>query len=60
MDLKFLGDMSGDRKGLVTSHSFRKGVSTCMSQIGYNDEETVTMGRWKSKHFSELGKTPRE
>ena len=60
MDLKLLGDMSGDMKGSVTSHSFRKGVATSMSQIGYNDEETITMEKWKRKHFSELGKTPRE
>ena len=51
MDLKLLGDMSGDMKGSVTSHSFRKGVTTSMSQTGYNDEETITMGRWKSDTF---------
>ena len=51
MDLKLLGDMAGDMKGSVTSHSFRNGVATSMSQTGYNDEETITMGRWKSDTF---------
>ena len=51
MDLKLLGDMSGDMKGSMTSHSFRKGADTRMSQAGYNNEETITMERWKSDTF---------
>ena len=51
MDLKLLGDMAGDMKGSVTSHSFRNGVATSMSQTGYSDEEIITMGRWKSDTF---------
>ena len=54
MDLKLLGDMSGDMKGSVTSHSFRKGVTTSMSQTVYNYEEIITMGRWKSDTFLRL------
>ena len=51
MDSRLLGGMSGDMKGSVTSHSFRKGAATSMSQTGYNDEETITMGKWKSDTF---------
>ena len=60
MDLKLLGDMAGDMKGSVTSHSFRNGVATSMSQTGYSDEEIITMGRWKSDAFLRYVKAPRE
>ena len=51
MDLKLLGDMAGDMKGSVTSHSFRNGVATSMSQAGYSDDEIMAMGRWRSDAF---------
>ena len=60
MDLKLLGDMAGDMKGSVTSHSFRNGVATSMSQAGYSDEEIVTMGSWRSDAFLRYVKAPRE
>ena len=60
MDLKLLGDMAGDMKGSVTSHSFRSGVATSMSQAGYSDEEIITMGRWRSDAFLRYVKAPRE
>ena len=60
MDLKLLGDMAGDMKGSVTSHSFRNGVATSMSQTGYSDEEIIMMGRWKSDTFLRYVKAPRE
>ncbi len=45
MDLKLLGDMAGDMKGSVTSHSFRNGVATSISQAGYSDEGIMAMER---------------
>ena len=60
MDLKLLGDMAGDMKGSVTSHSFRNGVATSMSQAGYSDEEIVTMWSWWSDAFLRYVKAPRE
>ena len=60
-DLKrFLGDMAGDMKGYVTSHSFRSGIATSMSQAGYSDEEIMAMGRWRSDAFLRYVKAPRE
>ena len=60
-DLKrFLGDMAGDMKGSVTSHSFRSGIATSMSQAGYGDEEIMAMGRWRSDAFLRYVKAPRE
>ena len=55
-----MGDMAGDMKGSVTSHSFRNGVATSMSQAGYSDEEIVTMGSWRSDAFLRYVKAPRE
>ena len=60
-DLKrFLGDMAEDMKGSVTSHSFRSGIATSMSQAGYSDEEIMAMGRWRSDAFLRYVKAPRE
>ena len=51
MTLKLLGEIAVDMKGSVTLHSFGNGVTTSMSQTGYNDEEIITMGRWKNDIF---------
>ena len=55
-----MGDMAGDMKGSVTSHSFRNGVATSKSQTGYSDEEILTLGRWRSDAFLRYVKAPRE
>ena len=60
-DLKrFLGDMAGEMRGHVSSHSFRSGIATSMSKAGYSDEEIMAMGRWRSDAFLRYVKAPRE
>ena len=55
-----LEEMAGEMRGHVSSHSFRSGIATSMSKAGYNDEEIMAMGRWRSDAFLRYVKAPRE
>ena len=47
----------GDRS--LSSHSFRAGITTMMAELGYTDQELMTIGRWSSRAFEDYVKVPR-
>ena len=47
----------GDRS--LSSHSFRSAMATLMAEMGYTDEELMSIGRWSSRAFEDYIKVPR-
>ena len=45
--------------GFVSTHSFRAGIVSVMSRLGYQDEEIKRQGRWSSDAFKAYCKTGR-
>ena len=56
---ELLKDVVDYKKGKVTSHSFRSGLSTWMGTKGFSDEEIKLIGRWSSRAFECYMKGPR-
>ena len=36
-------------KGTISSHSFRSGLASLMATLGYQDQDIMTIGRWRSE-----------
>ena len=56
---QFLAKHIDYRQGKITSHSFRAGMATLLGQIGFSDEEIMSLGRWSSDSFERYLKLPR-
>ena len=46
-------------RGKITSHSFRAGLATEMARLGYEDQEIMNIGRWRSSAYLDYVKCPR-
>ena len=59
-DLKFLLRGQVDySKGKISSHSFRAGLATEMAKLGFQDQEIMNIGRWRSSAYLSYVKCPR-
>ena len=46
-------------KNKILSHSFRAGLVTAMTRLGYSDDDIFKIGRWHSQSFVNYLKTAR-
>ena len=48
-----------ERMGTISSHSFRIGITTMLSQLGFSDHDIMAIGRWSSSAFELYIRSPR-
>ena len=56
---KLLGKHIDYGKNKILSHSFRAGLVTAMTRLGYSDDDICRIGRWHSQSFVNYLKTAR-
>lgn len=56
---KWLGDCLDFSKTSVSGHSFRAGIPSILSSLGFPDEDLMAVGRWSSRAFLCYTKLPR-
>ena len=56
---KWLGDCLDFSSTSVTGHSFRAGIPSILSSLGFPDEDLMALGRWSSGAFLCYTKLPR-
>ncbi len=47
------------KRGKITAHSFRSGITSMLGMAGYSDSELKAVGRWSSRAFEHYVKLPR-
>jgi len=56
---RWLGDCLDFSSTSVTGHSFRAGIPSILSSLGFPDEDLMSVGRWSSRAFLCYTKLPR-
>ena len=55
----FLGKHLDYKKGGISSHSFRAGITSMVAKLGFSEEEMQALGRWSSAAYNAYIKLPR-
>lgn len=55
----FLGKYLDYKKGSISSHSFRAGLTSLVAKLGFTEEEIQALGRWSSQAYTAYIKLPR-
>ena len=56
---QFLGKHLDYKRGSITSHSFRAGLTSLVAKLGFTELEIQALGRWSSEAYSAYIKLPR-
>ena len=55
----FLGKYFNYKRGSISSHSFRAGITSLVAKLGFTEEEIQALGRWSSQAYTSYIKLPR-
>ena len=56
---KFLGKYFDYKKGGISCHSFRAGITSLVANLGFAEQEIQALGRWSSQAYNAYIKLPR-
>ena len=56
---QYLGKHLNSETGFVSGHSFRIGITSLVSQLGYDEDQIKSLGRWSSQAYLSYIRLPR-